>query len=126
MENHGVTSYQGNYDYYAEKKAELAMKNAVSQNSVSAPKSTAALSYKEKKEKEALIRKLNNTLAKTEEEISKTEQEIADLEEELVSPQVSSDYVKAGEISALIDEKNEKLSELYDLWEETEEKLSAQ
>ena len=126
MENHGVTSYQGNYDYYTEKKAELSMKSSETQNNSSTPKSTAALSYKEKKEKEALIRKLKNTLTKTEEEISKTEQEISELEEKLLLPEVASDYVKAGEVSALIDEKNEILSELYELWEETDEKLSLQ
>ena len=123
MEEKSVISYHGNYDYYTEKKAELSAKAANDNTQKTVEKSVAALSYKEQKERDALIRKLNNTLTKTEAQISELEELIADLEGQLLLPENASDYVKAAEISAKIDENNEKLASLYELWEETEEKL---
>jgi len=123
MEGSKVISYYGNYDYYFEKKAELAAKSINDSASKSSTKSSAALSYKEKKEHDALIRKLSNTLTKTEQQISDLEENIADLEAQLLLPENASDYVQAAEISAEIDEKNAELASLYELWEETEEQL---
>lgn len=124
MENHKIISYQGNYDYYAEKKAALSSKNSFAASDSAPAKSSAALSYKEKKEHEALIRKLSGTLSKTETAIEELEEKISVLENQLLLPENASDYVKAAELSAEIEKKNEKLTELYELWEKTEEQLN--
>lgn len=124
MENQTVVSYQGDYDYYINKKNELSLQNSDKNKGVTATKSASALSYKEQKEKDALYRKLKNTLAKTEESISKLEEEIENLEEQLTLPENVTDYVKATDISDEIQRKNEELTSLYELWEETDEQLN--
>lgn len=123
MEEKNIISYQGNYDYFIEKKSQLSQNNDTG-SSKTAAKSEAALSYKEKKEREALIRKLKNTLSKTEEKISLTEEKISNFESQLLSPEISSDYVKAAEYTEMIEKMNEELQSLYELWEETETALS--
>lgn len=121
MENKNIISYQGNYDYYAEKKASLQMQTAKSDSLQQ--KTSAALSYKEKKEHDALLRKLSNTLKKAEEQIEKLEKQIEDINEQLLLPENASDYIKAAELSSEIEKNNEELAHLYELWEETDEQL---
>ncbi len=123
MEAQNVSSYHGNYDYYIEKKAELSVKDASFETYKSPQKSLSAQSYKEKKEHEALIRKLTNTLSKTEEKITETEKQIRELEEKLSLPENTTNYVKISEISEEIEKNNNQLSALYELWEETQTKL---
>ena len=123
MENKNVISYQGNYDYYTEKKASQSIKQTGTLGSIPQQKSASALSYKEKKERDALIRKLTNLLKKTEAQIEELEEQIADLEAQLLLPENASDYVKAAEITTETEKKNEELAKLYELWEETDEQL---
>ena len=124
MEEKSVVSYQGNSDYYAEKKAQQVKISTSDAGKTSAPKSKSAISYKEKKEHEALVRKLKNTLLKTEQKINELEEKISDFEARLLSPEIASDYVKASELTEEIEKMNEALQCSYELWEETETALS--
>lgn len=123
MDNHTVSSYLGNYDYYVEKKAELMQNSSFKADKQEEKISQGSLSYKEKKEFEATLRKLKNSLTKTEEKIAETEEQIKELENALLLPENSADYVKLSEFSAEIEKKNEELSTLYELWEQTQAEL---
>lgn len=123
MEEKNVISYHGNFDYFLQKKSEKQHSQS-NEGEKGAYKNEAALSYKEKKEREALIRKLKNSLLRTEHEINELEEKIKALETQLLSPEVSSDYVKAAELTEAIEKMNNELKALYELWEETEESLT--
>ncbi|MBR5809347.1 MAG: hypothetical protein IKY39_04535, partial [Clostridia bacterium] len=57
-----------------------------------------------------------NHIKKAEEKIALLEQEIEELTKAL--NETGSDFVKAAELSAIIDTKNEELMETYAIWEE--------
>ena len=46
------------------------------------------------------------------------EEEIAGLEYQLALPNIASDYIEAGKLAKTIEYNKEKLSELYDVWEQ--------
>lgn len=110
LENDGAVEYRGNYDYYISKYVPKEIENVKKDSS-------NKLSYKEKKEKEALERKRKNRIAKLEEEISRIEEEIKQLGDELLKEENATDYQKAMEITNRIDEKNKELEGVYSEWE---------
>lgn len=110
MEKDGITSYDGGYDDYAEKKKnteETAVKKT----------ETKANDYQEQKRIAAQKRKVQNQFAKTEKRIAEVEEKIDGLNNELASPEVAMDYVKAMEITKQADELNAELETLYEDWE---------
>ena len=108
MDYTGVTEYLGNYDYYLSKKTE------VSAETVKAEKTN---SYKQEKEERARIRKLQNSLKKTEEKIEETESEIANLENLLILPEIATDYTEAVKVSEQLDAAKKMLDTLMEDWE---------
>ena len=108
MDGSGIVQYSGNYDYFLSKKAETVTEKV---------KIEKVNQYKLEKEERALIRKLKNSLDKTEKAIEEKEAEIAELEEKLLDPEIATDYTKATEVSEkLADSKNE-LDLLLNDWE---------
>ncbi len=112
MNQDGSQSYEGDYDYYIEKRKDGALKKQEV-----LPKKTAADDYKEQKMQAAAKRKAENDAKKAEEKIAQLENEIESLNEELASEAVATDYVKAQEISEKIDSLNEELGKQYQIWE---------
>lgn len=111
MDENGSQSYEGNYDYYIEKRKDGVIKKEET------PKKTAADDYKEQKMQAAAKRKAENDAKKAETRISELEEEIETLNEELASEAVATDYVKAQEISERIEGLNDELHKQYEIWE---------
>ena len=134
LTKHQIVNYVGNYDYYLEKKEdnERAQLNdtiiaaASSNNTVSASANTpegqnatsdTKLSWKQQKEEQARLRKLENEVKKIEAEIEKLENENEELTELLQTDEVSTNSVKLQEISSKIEKNTNRLEELMERWE---------
>ena len=139
LTKHQIVNYVGNYDYYLEKKEdnERAQLNDTmtsgtngSSSSSAASGSTAEtttdtasnvsdtkLSWKQQKEEQARLRKIENEVKKIEAEIEKLENENEELTELLQSDEVSTNSVKLQEISSKIEENTNRLEELMERWE---------
>ena len=134
LTKHQIVNYVGNYDYYLEKKEdnERAQLNdtiiaaASSDNTVSASANTpedqnatsdTKLSWKQQKEEQARLRKLENEVKKIEAEIEKLENDNEELTELLQTDEVSTNSVKLQEISSKIEKNTNRLEELMERWE---------
>lgn len=139
LTKHQIVNYVGNYDYYLEKKEdnERAQLNDTmtsgtngSSSSSAASGSTAEtttdtasnisdtkLSWKQQKEEQARLRKIENEVKKIEAEIEKLENENEELTELLQSDEVSTNSVKLQQISSKIEENTNRLEELMERWE---------
>ena len=127
--NRTFVNYIGNYDYYLEKKEELTRACASAPAAGAAASSSPAasdtgakdpgsrLSWQEQKEQQARERKRKNELKKTEEEISRLEERNAQIDHEMTLEEVYSNSVRCQELALEHAENEEKLAELYELWE---------
>ncbi len=114
LQKNGMSLYEGNYDYYKQKKIEA------TPQAVKSPKKENT--YEIQKAERAELKRLQRNLEKCEGDIAKNEERVKTLEEELLK--AGSDYVKATEITEEISALNEALADLYALWEELSLKLS--
>lgn len=115
MDNHTLTEYLGNYDYYVEKKDELKTETVKPKNSKTEKISANKLDYQARKEQASKLRKLNTKLEKCEHRIEKYEKEINRLEN-LLAGEVSSDYEKAAELSKELAETKKCLELAMEDW----------
>lgn len=130
LTNQQFVNYIGNYDYYCEKKEELtaiyAPESAASSPSVSSDasvESSAKADWKSQKEEQAKLRKKQNEFKKIEEDILHLEERLSSLNEQLNDTSIASDMAKLMEITSEQEEINQKLSSLYERWEELSEEL---
>ena len=115
----------GNYDYYLEKVSELGPKTADPASSEGIQSSrtadgpaAGADDWKQQKEEQARLRKLQSSLKKCEEAIEKAELRSAAIDEEMALPENCTNVAL---LASLADEKNEleeKLITLYEQWEQ--------
>lgn len=114
-----IVNYIGNYDYYLEKCKELTEIYVKSQEiSLQADlESETKLDWKQQKEEQARIRKLENQRLKTEETIEQTEERIAEIEEQFADSEVATNSVKLQELHEEYDKKQRQLELLYETWE---------
>ncbi len=119
MENMGVKKYDGDYTYFSEMRKQSHID--VVEKTV---ESSSKLDYKAKKQYEAEVRKLKNSITRTETEIEETEEKISELEEALMLPENATDFEKSMKITGELEEKREKLDTLYESWEQLTTELS--
>lgn len=131
----GLAEYLGRYDYYVNKKEELAsgkaylqdMKkksSAVSANAggeedeaAKAPENLSAREMREiKKKQEAEERRLKREAERLEKLIEDLETEIAEIQEKMSDPALASDHVKLGRLAEQMEEKRKELDLAYEKW----------
>lgn len=122
----GVTSYLGNYDYYVDKKqelAELAAEQAqpVKRQSAASQAQPEKTSYELDKEAKRRERQRQRRLEEIEATIQKREADILKWEEELCLPEIYSDHMQAKERNDQIQAARTELEQLYDEWSELSE-----
>ena len=115
MENHTLTLYNGNYDYFLEKSQETEPEKKAELRS-------GGEDYKKRKEAEAARRKAASRLKKAEDAIADVEQRIAKLDELLFSPD-AADISKAMAWHNEKEEAAKELSDLYSEWEAASDEM---
>ena len=144
LEDHGITEYLGDYDYYVEKKAQFSelgntgnstiinektgkVSNGPDTGSDDQSKTAAsgADDYKAQKEQNALRRKNENELKKCEERIAQLEAENKKLEDKMADQAIATSSVKLQEITSSIEKNSSELEKLYLRWEELETILNS-
>ena len=137
-----MVNYIGNYDYYLEHVDEqnarlfgvgvsaldTGILSSSTRNQASASSaamatpasaaSTGAADWKAQKEEQARKRKLEAALKKCEEEIAKLEKRDGEITAQLSDPSIGTDLGKLRKLTDEQSEIQEKLSTLYDEWEE--------
>ena len=133
----GFINYLGNYDYYLEKKEQIAADNGsgnsnANNNSLLAGKlsifdkdsssaniqaSESKLDWKAQKEKQAAARKRENEIARLEAEIEKLETRDSEIDEMMASPEYCNVSAKLMELQQEKDEIAAKLEAAYERWE---------
>lgn len=114
MEENGVQSFEGGYDYFLEKYtgARDAQKPVQQKN--------AAEEYKREKQLAAARRKAENDAKKAEARIAELEAEIEEKNNLLASEEIATDYMKAAALSDEIAALEAELEKQYEIWESTQ------
>ncbi|WP_019123964.1 ABC-F family ATP-binding cassette domain-containing protein [Brevibacillus massiliensis] len=122
----GVTSYLGDYDYYVEKKqelAELALERSKEKAANPGAKQTPAqavpkekLSYEQEKEAKRRERQRLRRIEEIEQTIAEREAEIARWEEELCQPEIYSDHLLVKERNECISQARAEIDQLLEEW----------
>ena len=141
-QNH-LLNYNGNYDYYLEKKPELegrlieqqdrdssklsstkSVSKAISSSSTVASSTTTStvvtdtkLDWKQQKEEQARLRKIQNEIRKLEEEIHRLETRNDEIDQLLSQEDVYTDVPKLMELNKEKSEIEERLLEAMEQWE---------
>ena len=124
LDRSGTVNIDGNYDKYIELKA--AKEQAEQTNlAVQAKAVTEAKKndYKERKERESTLRKLNGALKRCEQAIEDVETKTAELAQQMSKPEIATDYEKASKLSEEIAVLKEKEEELTAQWMELSEQI---
>jgi len=136
-----LINYIGNYDYYLEKKDTLEQVTASQTASGSAGRTAAnttrqeetsagspgfdtasgKMDWKQQKEEQARIRKRQNELKKVENDIHALETRDQEIDGLLCEESIFSDVAKLMELNKEKEEIAEKLTDLYERWEELAE-----
>jgi ATP-binding cassette subfamily F protein 3 len=120
----GMTSYLGDYDYYATKKAEQAelqrlkeSETPVNHLSSNASDKTAKADYAKSKEQQKLARQRQRRIEKIEQAIEEKELTISELEEALCDPAIFQDHEKVADLHQQLETGKRSLEELMEEWE---------
>lgn len=121
LSEQGVQEFSGDWDDYRS-----ALRPEPEKGSGTAESSAPARSdYAAARERRSALNRARGELSRVEARIAGAEAEIARRETELASPQIASDYQRAGRLAAELEEKRGELDELYEQWERAERQLAS-
>ena len=124
LDKNGTVNIDGNYDRYIELKAakEQAEQTdlAVQAKAVTEAKKN---DYKERKERESTLRKLNGALKRCEQAIEDVEAKTAELAQQMSQPEIATDYEKTSKLAEEIASLKEKEEALTAEWMELSEQI---
>lgn len=115
----GATLYHGNYDYYLEQRQVQEEK----EEKEAPPKINL---YKQRKEREAELRRLRSSLSRLEQEIEANDQKRRELEEKLNDPELAADYEALTSVTAELSRLSGTGEELLARWSALSEELEQQ
>lgn len=112
----GVKEYLGNYDYYLEKSLNTGETSI--QDAEPSSLSRGAADWKLSKQKEAQKRKIENQIAKLEEDIAVYETKISEIDDLLLKEDIATNPYKCAELVQDQENYRKKLQVAYEEWEE--------
>jgi ATP-binding cassette subfamily F protein 3 len=116
LNDNSCIDYSGNYDDFQQYKSKIC--SASDSGTKDSKVSSSKLEHIATKEERSRKRKLERQLKETEKEISSTESRIEEIENQMLLDEVVSDHIKLMELNDEHNKLNERLEELYELWEE--------
>lgn len=124
LDKNGTVNIDGNYDRYIELKAAKEQAEqadrAVQAKAVTEAKKN---DYKERKERESTLRKLNGALKRCEQAIEDVETKTAELAQQMSQPEIATDYEKTSKLAEEIASLKEKEEALTAEWMELSEQI---
>ena len=121
LSENGSTLYLGDYDYYVEKKAELATSKEVELETINQEKESSSLNdYQVQKETQKELRKLMKQIEKLETEIEELEIQAQDISEQMLT---SNDADELMQLQAELDKISQRQEEAMLEWEELSEQV---
>lgn len=119
VKNNQAYVFDGNYDYYLEKKEQIIKPTdeQIQQAQAKSSNTGGKEDYAMQKKRQAEIRKIERGIAQAEENIEKYESQIEAIQEQMTQPKYATDYSKMAEFQSEINLINEKLSIENDNWE---------
>jgi len=125
LSREGSSEFLGDYDYYLEKKAEMAELEALAAQDTSKKATQAAAieksSYQYDKESKKLERQRQRKLEDIEKRIENLEEEIQVCEQQLCDPEIFQDHEKVLEINIKNEKAKAELEQLMEEWAELAE-----
>ncbi len=117
MQKDKISFFEGNYDYYVEKKKEVAqkMQNEMKEDNKNTENKNKFYRSKEERAKNA---KRLSELKATEKKIEETEMLISQVENEISAPENASDFELLNEKCENLEKLKNELDRLYEIWEE--------
>ncbi|WP_075719793.1 ribosomal protection-like ABC-F family protein [Roseburia sp. 499] len=115
-----IVNYIGNYDYYMEKCRELTKIYVTEKEKEVKPETESSnkLDWKQQKEEQARLRKIENERKRTEEKIESLEAHISELEESFSQEEIATNSAKLQEVHEEYAKCQQELEALYEKWEE--------
>lgn len=110
MDETGLTEYLGDYDYFEETRPQA----APSQAETAKPKSSQALDYKQRKERESAARKRKTQISRTEQRLEEISAELDEVNNTLSLPETASDYSRVLELTEKLDALTAEEERLYE------------
>ena len=121
LSENGSTLYLGDYDYYVDKKAELATSKEVELETINQEKESSSLNdYQVQKETQKELRKLMKQIEKLETEIEELETQAQDISEQMLT---SNDADELMQLQAELDKISQRQEEAMLEWEELSEQV---
>ncbi|MGL4820825.1 MAG: ABC-F family ATP-binding cassette domain-containing protein, partial [Bacilli bacterium] len=118
MEKEQIELYLGDYDYYVEKSAENEEREALNEQPFEAkPQKDSASDYQRSKEAQRIERQRQRKLEEIEHQISVLESEIESTQQQMCDPELVHDFQKIQELQSVVEQKEQRLTQLYDEWE---------
>ncbi len=116
MKKNEITFYDGNYDYYVEKKKIYDLDRQLQKKEQKQETENKNKFYRSKEERARNAKRLSE-LKNTEKKIEETELLIQKTEEEIANPENSSDFTLLNEKCEYLEKLKTELDELYENWE---------
>ena len=121
LSENGSTLYLGDYDYYVEKKAELATSKEVKLEAINQEKESSSLNdYQAQKETQKELRKLMKQVENLETEIEELETQAQAISEQMLT---SNDADELMQLQAELDKISQRQEEAMLEWEELSEQV---
>ena len=120
----GITKYLGDYDYYVEKKTEMAELLALKEKQTAdekKEKQNGKNQYQLSKKQKKLERKRQRQIEEIQEKIEQLEKEIVEKEQRFLDPEIYTDHMKANKLNLEIEQARKKVDRLMEKWAELEE-----